>query len=73
MKFYDSVERGFPNLRGFGRGDQIMELHVDTPAKLTKRQEELLREFAEIEKDKKEKEKKSWTQRAAEKVKEALA
>ena len=62
---------GFSNLRGFGRGDQIMELHVETPTKLTKRQEELLREFAEIEKEKKEK--KSWTQRAAKKVKEALA
>ena len=62
--------QGFPNLRGFGRGDQIMEIQVLTPSKLTKRQEELLREFADLEKEKHKK--KSWTQRASEKVKEAL-
>ena len=61
---------GFPNLRGYGRGDQIMEIKVLTPTRLSKRQEELLREFAELEEEKKEK--KSWAQRATEKVKEAL-
>jgi len=62
---------GFPNLRGFGRGDQLMEIQVQIPTKLTKRQEELLREFAEEEEKKKNK--KSWSQKAREKVKEALA
>jgi molecular chaperone DnaJ len=61
---------GFPNVQGYGKGDQIMEIMVQTPSNLTKRQEELLREFAELEKDKKSR--KSWTKRAAEKVKEAL-
>jgi len=37
---------GFPHLRGVGRGDQIMEVQVLTPTNLTRRQEELLREFA---------------------------
>lgn len=62
---------GFSNLRGYGRGDQVMEIHVLTPNNLTKRQEELLREFAEIEKEKKQK--KTWTQRAGDFIKEALA
>jgi molecular chaperone DnaJ len=36
---------GFPNLRGGARGDQIMDIQVLTPTQMTKRQEELLREF----------------------------
>jgi molecular chaperone DnaJ len=62
--------QGFPNLRGFGRGDQLMVIQVVTPINLTRRQEELLREFAEIEH---EQSKKSWTRRFGDKVKEALA
>ena len=63
-------DEGFPNLRGYGKGDHIMEVKVVTPTKLTKRQEELLREFDELEEEKRKK--KSWTKRATEKVKEAL-
>jgi molecular chaperone DnaJ len=37
---------GIPYLKGGGRGDQIIQVIVRTPTKLTKRQEELLREFA---------------------------
>jgi len=37
---------GIPYLKGGGRGDQIVQVIVRTPTKLTKRQEELLREFA---------------------------
>jgi len=44
-------EMGFPNLRGGGRGDQIMEIQVLTPTHLTKRQEELLREFTQAGQD----------------------
>ena len=39
---------GFPKLRGSGRGDQIVQVLVRTPRNLTKRQEELLREFEAI-------------------------
>jgi len=60
---------GFPSLRGRGQGDQIMEIKVLTPTDLTKRQEELLKEFASLEAEKK---KKSWMHKAADKVKEAL-
>ena len=42
-------------MRGYGRGDQIVQIIVKTPKNLTKRQEELLREFEELSK-KKEKE-----------------
>lgn len=39
--------RGVPHLQGRGRGDLIVTLVVDTPADLSKEQEELLRQFAE--------------------------
>jgi molecular chaperone DnaJ len=38
-----------PDIGGRARGDEIIEVHVETPRHLTARQEELLREFAEIE------------------------
>jgi molecular chaperone DnaJ len=44
---------GVPNLKRFGRGDLLIELVVKTPEDLNKRQQELLREFAEIERSKK--------------------
>ena len=39
---------GFPRLRGFGRGDEIIQVIVKTPKNLSKKQEELLREFEEL-------------------------
>jgi molecular chaperone DnaJ len=41
--------RGMPDISGRGRGDELVEVVVETPRHLTARQEELLREFAEIE------------------------
>jgi molecular chaperone DnaJ len=41
--------RGMPDLHGRGRGDELVEVNVETPRHLTPRQEELLRELAEIE------------------------
>jgi molecular chaperone DnaJ len=41
--------RGMPDLGGRARGDELVEIVIDTPRHLTPRQEELLREFAEIE------------------------
>jgi len=38
--------RGMPSLRSRERGDLVVELFVETPAKLTPRQKELLREFS---------------------------
>lgn len=44
---------GVPHLRGDGRGAHIVTIHVATPTKLTKRQKELLAEFAKPENRKK--------------------
>jgi molecular chaperone DnaJ len=41
--------QGLPAVEGRGRGDQLVRVFVEVPKKLTERQKELLREFAEIE------------------------
>ena len=40
--------KGIPHLRGYGCGDQIIETVVTVPTNLTKRQEELLKEFEKL-------------------------
>ena len=40
-------KKGFPSVRGSGRGDQLVSIVVETPVKLSTRQRELLEEFAE--------------------------
>jgi molecular chaperone DnaJ len=40
---------GVPDVRGGRRGDLVLHIRVLTPRKLTKRQEELLRELGEID------------------------
>ena len=40
--------RGIPRLQARGRGDLLVHVVVDTPAKLTKEEDELLRRFAEL-------------------------
>ena len=42
---------GVPDLNGYGRGDQVIRLSVETPRKLSARQRELLEEFARISGD----------------------
>jgi molecular chaperone DnaJ len=39
--------KGVPSLRSSQRGDQLLHIFVETPTKLTKRQRELLTEFAD--------------------------
>ncbi len=41
--------QGIPTLNGRGRGDHVVQFKILTPKKLSKRQEELYRELAEIE------------------------
>lgn len=43
--------KGAPNVRGYGQGDQHIQIRVITPKKLTNRQKELLKEFHEISSD----------------------
>ncbi|MGR3765089.1 molecular chaperone DnaJ [Rossellomorea sp. NS-SX7] len=40
--------KGVPNVRGYGTGDQHVQVKVVTPTKLTEKQKQLLREFADI-------------------------
>ncbi|HCD17918.1 molecular chaperone DnaJ [Macrococcoides caseolyticum subsp. caseolyticum] len=42
-------EKGVQNVHGYGRGDEYVTVKVMTPVKMTNRQAELLREFAEID------------------------
>ncbi len=42
--------KGMPALRGGGHGDLYVEVRVETPTKLSKKQKELLRSFAENDK-----------------------
>lgn len=43
--------KGIPNLRGGGRGDQLVRIKVVVPEKLNEKQKEALRKFADISKD----------------------
>ena len=43
------VQKGLPDLRTGKRGDLIVQTLIEVPRKLTERQEELLREYAETE------------------------
>jgi molecular chaperone DnaJ len=47
-KLFKLKGKGMPRLRGHGRGDEIVEIIVETPTKLNARQRELLEEFARI-------------------------
>mgnify|MGYP003887808117 CR=1 FL=1 len=46
--------QGLPSVQGSRRGDQLVRAFVEIPTKLTDRQEELLREFENIEDEKSE-------------------
>lgn len=41
--------KGFVDLHGYGRGDQLVRVVVETPRRLTARQRELLEEFAQLD------------------------
>lgn len=43
---------GIPSLRNGKRGDQIIQVDIKTPTNINKKQEKLLREFAELEENK---------------------
>jgi molecular chaperone DnaJ len=45
---------GFPKIGGYGSGDLVIQTIVKTPKHLTKRQEQLLKEFEEAGKGKEE-------------------
>ena len=41
--------KGIADLRGGGRGDQLVRVTVETPRKLSDKQRELLEQFAELD------------------------
>jgi molecular chaperone DnaJ len=45
-KIFRLKGKGFADLHGYGRGDQLVRIAVETPRRLTARQRELLEEFA---------------------------
>ena len=45
-------EEGIPSLRTGRRGDQVIQIEIKTPTHLSKKQEALLKEFAELESSK---------------------
>ena len=47
--------KGVPHLNSYGRGDIIVQVEIQLPKKLTKKQEELLKEFEKIEQETAEK------------------
>lgn len=59
---------GIPSLRNGRRGDQIIQVTIKTPTHITKKQEELLREFARLEDGKFGKRLKSMLKSAASKA-----
>lgn len=50
-KVFHLKGKGVPRLQGYGKGDQFVSVFVDVPRKLSTRQKELLREFANISGD----------------------
>ncbi len=44
--------QGIPSLRSGRRGDQVIQVSIKTPVKLSKKQEKLLREFHKLDSDK---------------------
>jgi molecular chaperone DnaJ len=48
-KVFRLKNQGLPSIDGHGRGDQLVRVFIEVPTKLSDRQKELLREFAEHE------------------------
>ena len=41
--------KGIPHIGGRGRGDQIVEVYIEVPKRLTEKQKELLKEWKKLE------------------------
>jgi molecular chaperone DnaJ len=51
-KIFRLKGKGIPHLRGFGRGDQVIQTLIEIPTDLSKKEEKLLKEFAKLRGDK---------------------
>ncbi len=43
--------KGIPNIRGYGRGNQYLKIIIEVPTNLSEKQKEILREFSELDTD----------------------
>ena len=50
-KVFKLKGKGIPNLKGYGTGDELVRVFVETPTSLTARQKELLKEFEKLSTD----------------------
>ena len=64
--------KGVPVVHSLARGDELVTVKLVTPQSLTVRQKELLREFAEIERQQNEKGAHNLFDRGFEKIKDAM-
>ena len=48
-KLFKVRGEGFPNVHGHGKGDLLVQIIVDTPTKLSRKQREILEAFAELD------------------------
>ena len=64
--------RGVPVVHSSSRGDELVIVRVVTPQTMTARQKELLREFAELERQQAEKGEHNLFEKGFEKLKDAL-
>jgi molecular chaperone DnaJ len=52
--------QGMPSLHGYGVGNELVQVYVETPTRLTPEQEKLLRQLAQIEESNVSPERKSF-------------
>lgn len=64
--------KGAPVLQSNARGDELVTVRIVTPQTLTQRQKDLLKEYAEIERQQNEKGQHNLFERGFEKIKDAL-
>lgn len=50
-KIFRLKAKGISDVRGYGKGDQLVRVIVETPTKLSSEQKELLQKFADLSKD----------------------
>jgi len=66
--FFTQRGKGVQNLKGYGRGDLHVRVHLVTPTKLTDRHEEMFKELAELGGEELTKKKKSFFEKIRESI-----
>lgn len=69
-KTFRLKEKGIANPRGFGKGDQLVEIVVEVPTNLSEKQKELLKNFDDSMNSKNQKKQKDFKDKIIEKIKD---